>query len=1154
MGFKLPGMKSIIYSIIKLFKNKIFYSYKLNEDYLKSNIEDEDINNKINIYKEKLATFNDIIIIELKKNNLLSKIIDDKNINEFFELFSEDYYMIFIDKFLKKFRINIIEGVKNKKNEIDFDSIKKMLKFMVQLRNDSNDILKELDKIKQIINSINWIEFYSSDISNILLIFSKLNLFIEDLHDKIYEMINNKKIKYEISTKYKKYTSIIYKPHFLVIESILKVITSNENIYLKLINRFEEFLDLINVIKEFLQMTMKFEIKLDLYSKEILSLKNLLIITDCLISKKIEIPENISKIINLFSLETELLNEDKKNETKLIESFENLYKTLETLIEKDESYIKTMSTFFKNEFIKVTNESFRMKLLEIIMSNNEFIYTSDQLLKFIISIDISPENMFENKNKILQNQNSLYKLINKNCNNEFLEHVVMNILEYQILKFFDNIPKLDYKDENNRQKFELYYQSLEDNKENEALIIHGLSLDIFKQCLSFLDKFLDKKEKKDDKIKNYNLCKLYAISYIKIYLNKLATFIYEKHQFIACIDDIMDIIKEYNENNKFGKVLMIYIWKIYYNLVGKNWDIISKSLFENGIIEEDINSINIVTDSKCDKECNNIIKEIISEEKSPTEDKYKDYPLLKYFTYTKYRTKNDFKKLLESREKYTKEYPLLFKYVLDNKITNVKKLEYLSYFNEFSNYMIEYYSFKISREEAKNKTLNEEKDLIEQIGEKKIKNFFISWRKIKSKAIQYKAHKVMREKELSERSELVYFLNDINEEGYGMYLAAAYQNFINWQNEFLEFIINNGYHKEHLKLYIEDMKKKINVQEANSNQTLLINECFNGSYYEDFLDLIYSFSRRDIFNKDETINYLNYNSFKYDILAIEEELAKLLLPNKCLFDDENNLKFVSYFEDGFNSGKRDVLQQFLNKYKQTDLNENEKQIIIKFFLNNNIGNSNKKIYEIIKLIIFYLLNNNLDEKQKISEIYFSNHLRKDTKFIEFLSDKGKDFTADKIMAIFFLFEHLCYNDLCNDFQKEYKQEISNEINEKIENKFFKNNNVNDAISNKDIAAAVRRFISRYLVGNKKEDNIIPNSLLLPQLKRPDLWEEKIRKLQNLDELISNKLQGLNLTVGQSFKFYEKIKYEDEIEILVVEDDNDDENYIMPKRSNRRRIN
>ena len=1133
-GFKLPGMKSIIESIINQFKKDIFSKYKSNENSLRSNIDEEDINNKINLYKENLTSYNKPIMIELKKNNLLSRIIDKENSKQFFDLFLEDYYILFVDKYLNKIRSN--EKDEKDKNNIDFESAKKMLKLMVKLRNDSNDIFKEYDQLEKTISTIIWIEFYSINISIILQMFLKLNSFIENLFEEVNEIINNKKIKYEISKRCKEYTSIVNETLFFGMESILKVITSNEKVYINLIKNFEEFKAFINVNKEILQLALKLEANLDLYSKEAFSLQELLKITDFLIPNKIVTPENISKIINLFSVETDLLNEDKENENKLTESFGNLYNTLETLIGKDESFNEIMSTVFKNEFIKVTNESFRIKLLEIVMSKNEFIYTNNQLFKFIISIDISPENILENLDRILLNQNSLYKFIDQNCNKEFLEHVIMNIFEYKILSFFESIPKLDYKDENIRQKFELYFQSIEDKKENETLIIHNLSFDLFKQCASFLDEFLNNEVEKDD-IKNYNLCKLYAISYIKIYLNKLSTFIYEKNQFVRNTEEIMTIIKGTNQNDKMRNVLKIYIFKIFYNLMDKSWENLLSFNYENNGID----FANILINEE-----SSIIKEIICEEKSPTEEKYKDYPLLKYFTYTKYRTKNDFMKLLEPKEKCKEEYPLLFKYLFDS---DVKKLTYLSYINEFSNYLIQYYSFKISREEAKTKTLNEEQELIDQFGERKIKNFLVSWKKIKSKAVQFKFHKLKEGKEFSKKTELVYFLNDINEEGYGMYLASAYQNFINWQNEFLDFIIKNGCEKENLKFYIDNMNKKINIQDANLNQTLLINGCFNGSYYEDFVDLIYTFSRRDIFKKDGTINYSNYNSFKYEIKIIEDELAKLLLPGKCLFEDENNLKFVSYWGEGFNGGKSDVLQQFFKKYKQTDLNENEKKILIDYFVKNNNGNHNKQVYGTIQIIIFYLLNNNLDEKEKIFEINFPNYLRIEPSFIEFLTDKGQDFTADKIMGIYFLFEHLCFNDLCKTIQNEYKEEISNEINEKIENNFLNNNNVNNIIPIKDLAAAVRRFISRYLVGNKTEDNIIPNSLLLPQLKRPDLWDEKFGKLPNLDELISKVLQDLNLTVGQSFKFYEKIKTEDEKEILFGEEDNDDENINFQRRKN-----
>jgi len=918
-------------------------------------------------------------------------------------------------------------------------------------------------------------------------------------------------------------------------ESVLKVITSDEKVYLNLINNGEKFVVLINTNKEIFQLALKIEANLGLYSREVFSLQELLKITDCLFANKKGTPENILKIIYLFSFEI-----DPFNENNLIEIFEILYHSLEALIGKDESFIKIMSTVFKNEFIKITNKEFRIKLLEIIMSKNEFIYTNNQLFKFIISIDISPENMIENLDIILNKENYLYTFINKNCDKEFLEHVIMDIFEYKILDFFDSIPKLNYEDDINKEKFELYYKSIKNNKKNETLIIHNLSLEIFKQCISFLDEFLNNEYEKNYILKNNNLGKLYAISYIKIYLNKFSTFIYEKEQFIEKIDDIIKVINGTRENDKFKRVLKIYFFKIFYNLMDKNW----KNMKEFNFLRIGLDFSDIINNSDNDNEKNIINKEIITEEKSPSQGIYKDYPLLKYFNYTKYRTKKDFMKLLEPKEKCQKQYPLLFKYLFDNEISDIKKLRYLKYINDFSNYMIEYYSFKISREEAKYKTLkNEEQDLIYELGEKKIKNFLISWKKIKSKAVQYKSHKVMNEKELSEKTELIYFLIDTNEEGYGMYLASAYQNFINWQNEFLDFIIKNGFDKENLKFYIDSMKQKINIQDANLNQILLIDECFNDSYYEDFIDLIYTFSRRNIFKKDGTINYLNYNSFEYDILTIENELARLLLPGKCLFADENNIKFVSFLGEGFNNEKEDVFQQFLKKYRQKDLDENEKKIIIKYFFNNNniIDNynnikNNKQIYGTIQLIILFLLNNNLNEKEKICDIKFPKHLRLDEKFIQFLEDEGRNFTSDKIMGIFNLFEHFCFNYFYSTLQDEYKEDLSKEINEKIENNLLNNTNLNDIISVRELAAAVRRFISRNLIGNKSEGKINPNNLLLPQLKRPGLWGETIRKLDNLEELISNQLQELNLTVGQSFKFYEKIKIEDEKEILIDEED------------------
>ena len=340
-GIKLVGMKSIIESINKYFKIVKFSSYKSNENTLRSYIEEEEIHDKINEYKVKLNSFNEPIVIELKKNNLLPKIIDDENSCQFFDLFLEDYYTIFIHKYFNNITDNTNEENtgEGEKNNIDFESIKKMLKLIVQLRYDSNDILKEYDQMEKTVSTIIWVEFYSNNISIILQMFSKLNSYIDNLYEKVNEIINNKKIKYEISKRCKEYTSIVNKPLFFGMESILKVITSNEEVYLNLINNSEKFLGLMNVNKEILQLALKIETNLNLFSKEVFSLQELLIITDCLLLNKIGIAENISKIINFFSIETELLNkendndQDNENTNKLIiDSFEKVYNILDSLI------------------------------------------------------------------------------------------------------------------------------------------------------------------------------------------------------------------------------------------------------------------------------------------------------------------------------------------------------------------------------------------------------------------------------------------------------------------------------------------------------------------------------------------------------------------------------------------------------------------------------------------------------------------------------------------------------------------------------------------------------------------------------------------------------------------------------------------------------
>ena len=521
---------------------------------------------------------------------------------------------------------------------------------------------------------------------------------------------------------------------------------------------------------------------------------------------------------------------------------------------------------------------------------------------------------------------------------------------------------------------------------------------------------------------------------------------------------------------------------------------------------------------------------VITELNSPTDDEYndnEDYPLFRYFIYTKYCSVEDLKNKLGPENAYSLKYPLLFQYLKDN--IDVRKMKYLPAFNEFTNYMVENYSFKISRDDAKNRILKSEPIFSEKVFKNKFNNFINCWNEIKSEATKYKCRPNMKVKDLNSNDKLIYFLNDDGELGNGMYIAAAAQNFITWQNTFLQPIIDSVAQNGILHCFAKNMQRKIPLQSSKINQTLLIEDCFNNSMYYNFEDIISSFSRRDIFKDERTINYYNYNTFIYDFESIEEELGKLLLPGKCLFENEDNLNFVTFWSEGLRGGKTDTLSNFYLKYPQKDLNNQEKQIIITYLENQRRKNiyDLKSFFGSIQLILFYLTNNLYKDNEKIINIINEapQYLKLSEDFKEFFYEKGKEFTLNKLMNLYSFIEHLCFKELSNTLQQEYKKEIPKDLREKIKQKLLgvQNKNKGEGFTINQLATAVRRFISRYLAGKRESVDIDEKRDLAFDLSRVDLWDEKIGKLDNLDELLVSQLGEFKLNVGQAFEFYKIIE-------------------------------
>ena len=105
-------------------------------------------------------------------------------------------------------------------------------------------------------------------------------------------------------------------------------------------------------------------------------------------------------------------------------------------------------------------------------------------------------------------------------------------------------------------------------EEYSNLVIKNLSMKYFKKSMEYYleEKVFDEFESEIKKI-----IKIYCLSYIKIYLKKVAEFIvYNINKNILNFNDIYNILLS-KENNKNIYVLKIYLFKCIFNLVNKNY-------------------------------------------------------------------------------------------------------------------------------------------------------------------------------------------------------------------------------------------------------------------------------------------------------------------------------------------------------------------------------------------------------------------------------------------------------------------------------------------------------------------------------------------------------------------------------------------------------
>ena len=449
-------------------------------------------------------------------------------------------------------------------------------------------------------------------------------------------------------------------------------------------------------------------------------------------------------------------------------------------------------------------------------------------------------------------------------------------------------------------------------------------------------------------------------------------------------------------------------------------------------------------------------------------------------------------------------------------------------------------SFKISREEGKTKLLKDELtnivEVYNEINPTKIKEeefinnyinpFIKSWDEIKKKAVQYNC-RILRDLSAGEsplemkiENPLCFFLVDDGDKDGGMFLAAAYQQLIEWQNSFIDLIIAKNNMNGILNSYVSQLEQEIFIQDSTEEEIINIDE----NTYKAFKDLIFSCSMRDIF-EEKKINYRNYNNITYNFDYIEEELGKLILPGKKKFN-KTQIKFINYLFEGFRGGNSTVLVDYNNQYIQRELSNDEKESLNELLKENNNSKFYNDVFASLQILMNEIIKENYNQNYLIYKIIESlpNYIRLNEKLVLFFKNKyeyyseEKVFTINSLVSIFEYFESLCWKEIKKNILDDYKLELSEEIKNFIRDYFENYKNEEKLINKKDFTYALRKLISRSLAGSRQDIDIKSDSKLKLYINRYDLWNKEIINKESFEGEIDEICKD-EILIGQSLMLY-----------------------------------
>ena len=608
---------------------------------------------------------------------------------------------------------------------------------------------------------------------------------------------------------------------------------------------------------------------------------------------------------------------------------------------------------------------------------------------------------------------------------------------------------------------------------------------------------------------------------IEVFLNYIFDEIIE--EFINCpkLDNVKDAI---NFEKKIDSIITKKISEktIIENYTKKNFDLI------------DINPISNKT----------IIQEIYPSVKY-SDDKYYD---LQYFYLSEIPGKEHFIKSFNSKEKNKEKYPILNSIINNKELQEkIKLMKNLPKINKLCNYMINYISFKYSREEAKKILVKEE------IKDEEIYNLVKEFIKIYGEIRPYIKQEGCHEfgKLYFDLEKNLYLSNlciDSGEMGFGLVLLAMYKEMISWQNSFINIVINSP--NEYLNNFKELFVSKIMIQDCEEDQILYLPNFEN----ENIIGINNKNKKINLMEIISDNSYRKDNKVIYNYDEIERILASSILPKIKGFKDD--IRKVIYQYECFVGDRSSIIVNFTEKYQQRKLTEEEYKSVINFIL---VNKKNKKFN--IKNFLFslqILIDVILDLNPSINDTLLSvtskniNLFNFDiiNNFFMEMNEKEKNnnLTISTLIDIFDIVELFCWDIIREIVNKEYLQDINEEIKIQIDTYFDvnpeqKNNNIM-IISKIDLCSAIRKFISRYLSG-KSDENINPKNQLKNYLINGELWPINFAENVIIEDEINQIFGKVDIELAHSVKLYDhlggdKSKLDDIIKSLNIKENLDSE--------------